>query len=247
MNTPRVYRGQSRPPERGRDVLNSAQPISVAGTPFQQVFEQGFRIADASLEVYELYVGHGTAPDFVTPVTTSPTLPFNWTPDLDSSGDGEFHLVCRKRNRYGLQSFNVFETVLTFVSGVQVDQPPSLPQDVRVYDDVLGYIRVVSKYNSVADPAPADTWLIYLTIGSDPNPLVDVPVYSGPMSFVGIESGLAQMLGPYTPGTVAHVIVAVKRVSDGVKTVVPVVLHTLAASLDLTEGFMFGGTTFEQH
>lgn len=218
-------------------------------TLYSQVYQDGFRIANTALEVYELYVGYGQAPDFEAsgqPVATSATLPFNWTPTVPSGGM-VLHLVVRKRNRYNLQSFNVYETILQVDSGgVEVPGPLSAPHDVAVHDAATGYIRVVTKYLSTEDSLPADTWDVYVKIGADPVIGVDPVAFTGGMTFIGVEAGLAQDIGSYTAGTIAHVLVAVRRSSDNTRALASVVQHVLRVPLDLTDGQIFGGAVFEQ-
>lgn len=213
-------------------------------TTYLGIYEQGYRIADASLALYELFVGVGGPPDFTSPpVATSPTLPLTWTPGVST---GTLYVVVRQTNKYGLASFNVFEEVIQISAGVEVPGPISAPTDVAVYDSAPGFVNVISKYTSVDDANPADMWVVYAKVGVDPVPGTDSPVFTGSMTLVGIETALAQVVGTFTPGTILHVIVQSERSSDGTTASAPVVLHTMALSLDLTDGFMFGGSAFEQ-
>lgn len=238
-------------PTGGSGILALFRPRGAGGfqTGFvesTQVYEQGFRIADDSLDVYELYVGEDGPPDFTAsgqPVTTSPTLPFSWTPP---GGTVALHIVVRKRNKYGLGSFNVFEKVIEFVGGVEQPSAVSAPRNVVVYDAATGYIRVVAKYLKSDDPSPATHWDVYVKIGSSPVIGVDPVTYTAAMSFFGAESGLATTIGPYTPGQVAHVLVSARRASDSERGNAAVVQKTLAAALDITEGTIFGGNVYEQ-
>jgi hypothetical protein len=213
-----------------------------------QVYEEGFRAADDALAVYELFVGDGQAPDFNAsgqPVATSLTLPFQWTPSLPSSGDAEYHLVVRKRNKYDLQSFNVWERIITFDAGVEQPSTVSAPLNLVAYDGASGYLRIVAKYFSADDVEPADTWEIYVKIGSAPVIGVDAAVFSGLMMPIGVESGLAQTVGPYTPGTTAYIIVAAKRTSDSERGTASI-QKVLIEDINLTDGQMFGGSAYEQ-
>jgi hypothetical protein len=218
---------------------------------FSQTYTQSFRVADSSFARYELYVGENKSPDLEGPPTaTSATLPFSWAPTPPSSGTKALHIVVRLRNKYGLGSFNVYETIRVINSaGVEQLGPVSDPQDVRIYDGATGYIRVIAKYVASLDQNPADTWEVYVKIGSAPVIGVDAPVSLGTaatMLFLGEETTLAVTVGPYTAGTVAYVLVVAKRAVDSERGVAPVVLHTLALALDLDDGQMFGGSVFEQ-
>lgn len=212
-----------------------------------QVFTQGFRIEEVSLEVYELYAGLGGPPDFDSsgqPVATSLTLPFSWTPALPSSGNATYYCIVRRRNNYNLESFNVYSTIIQYIGHSRVLGPISPPRNVQVYDDGPQSILVVTKYVDTEDPdLPADTWEIYVKVGSDPVPGVDVPAYTGPMVFAGPEAIIAAPLesSSWVPGVVLHVIATAKRASDSRRGSAGVVLFTMLPSLDLTDGFMFAG------
>lgn len=234
---------------QGRSFRRIARPPS--WVEFAQTYQQGFRIANDSLAVFELFVGIDQSPDFTAtgqPVATSLTLPFSFSPPLPpTGGTTTFHLVVRKRNAYDLQSFNVYERFLTIdSSGAEVLGPITPPLDVRVFDVKTGELRVIAKYISSEDTNPAETWEIYIKEGSDPVPGTDTPVFSGAMVFLGVESIVNEVIAGFTPGAVAHVIVTALRTSDSGRGNAAVVLFTVALSLDLTDGFLFGGSTFEQ-
>ena len=254
---PNIYRQprrnlRAKSPPRG--LIKARHRWAFGKTPpwieYFQTYQQGFRIADASLDLYELYAGEDASPDFTAsgqPVATSPTLPFNWTPTPPGAGTKVLHLVVRKRNPYNLLSFNVGETLLEIDTGsteVLLDVTP--PLDVRAYETISLSVKVVSKYDSSADPNPADTFEIYAKVGSDPVIGVDAPVFSGVMEFLGIESMLSEIIGTYTAGDVVHIIVAALRTSDTNRGAAAAIQYTIPASLDLTNGNMFGGSVYEQ-
>lgn len=241
-----VWRKNMHPSDMdGRFIRRKGHPAS--WVPFYQVFEQGYRVEDTSLAVYELYAGINVQPDFTKPpAATSATLPFSWTPTLPG-GNGTVNIVVRQKNRFGFESFNVYSQAFVYQSGSQVKPPLSAPYNIRVYDALTGQVRVVAKYLSSNDALyPADTWEIYVKIGSDPVPGTDTPNYSGAMAFVGVEAGVQQTLGTWSAGSIAHVIVSVVRSSDGARTSSPVTLWTLALPISLPDGFMFGGTVVEE-
>jgi hypothetical protein len=218
-----------------------------------QIYQQGFRIADSAFDLYELYVGEDTEPDFSAtgqPVATSPTLPFLWTPTPPASGATlDLHLVVRKRNEYNLDSFNVFSKILRIDSvGSEVLGPVTAPDNVSVYDDVTDSIRVITKYVKSDDTTPADTWDVYVEVGIDPVPGVDTPKFTGSMTFLGEEAFLSAVIADssFGAGDTVHVIVCAKRASDGEEACSPVVLYTLIQPVDLTDGQLFGGSFYEQ-
>lgn len=244
----RLNRGHTPHPRQLTGRVRWRPGVSPPWVEFTQVYEQGYRVADDGLNVYELFVGEDGPPDFTAPPeATSPTLPFSWSPTPPGTGTLDLHIVVRKRNKYDLQSFNVYETIKTIDTlGAEQPEPVSAPMDVRVYDGATGYIQVISKYLSSDDPQPADTWDVWVKIGSNPVIGVDAVSFTGAMSFFGVEAGLSRTFGPYSPGTVAHVLVSARRDSDDVRASAAIVLHTLAEALELMDGSLFGGEVYEQ-
>lgn len=218
-----------------------------AWVEFAHDYDQGYRVADASLDRYELYVGIDEEPDFTAPpATTSTTLPFSYSPSLPSSGNATVYVVVRKRDAYDLQSFNVWSKKLVFESHIATLGPIAAPRELAVYDRASGALLIIAKYFSIDDDHPADTWELYAKVGVDPVPGTDTPVYSGAMAFLGIESGVSYLSSGWTPGTTVHVIATARRSADGKRASSAAVLHLVAPALDLTDGFGFGGHAFEQ-
>ncbi len=221
---------------------------------FDQTFEQAYRVANTAVDLFELYVGEDAAVDFSAsgqPVATSATLPFTWTPTPPASGSTKvLHIVVRRRNAYDLQSHNVYERLVEIDSaGVQLSGPVTAPVDVALYDPLTsGAVRVVAVYNNDDDENPADTWEVYIGVGADPTPGVDTPLYTGTMTFIGSQAFLAQTISDsaFGAGDTVHVIVTAKRASDSERGNASAVQITLAASLDLTSGQLYGGTYYEQ-
>lgn len=223
-------------------------PPHLPWTQFAQTYEQGFRVANDSLALYELYVGENVPPNFAAPPTaTSATLPIVWSPTPPGAGTLTLHIVVRRRNKYDLQSFNVYETIrIIDTAGAEQLSTVSDPFDVAVYDDAPGYVRVLAKYGNTEDANPADLWEVYAAEGAAPTPGVSVPAYEGTMRFIGTEAGLQATIGPYTPGATLHVIVVAMRDVDNERGVAATVLKVLAEPLDLEEGTLFGNDAYEQ-
>lgn len=242
----RMIRSKPLPFYPGKHLRRGPRKLTWVTTT--QTYEQAFRVANTALDLYELYVGEDAPPDFDSPPeATSPTLPFSWSPTLPSSGEVTLYLTVRKRNKYNLQSFNVYSTVMVVDALGEVPGPVSAPFDVVAYDTATGYLNVVAKYVKTEDRNPADTWEVYVKFGSDPVPGVDTPAYTADMAFFGVESSVAAPVGPYTPGAVARIVVVAMRADDSERGASAVVLKTLAeAPVDLSEGFLFGGNVYEQ-
>ncbi len=219
---------------------------------FAQTYTQGFRVADQSFNVFELYVGIGVgvSPDFdLPPVQTSPTLSFAWIPpSLPSSGSTlDLQFVVRKRNQYNLLSFNVYETSLRIdSSGTEIPGPLTAPKNVAVYEGASGKARVLAQYLNSDDVFPADKWEIYAKEGANPVIGVDAPVFSGDMFFLGEDATLNEEIGTFTPGATLHVLVTALRDSDSERASAAVVQIVLPLAVDLTDGQLFGGRFYEQ-
>lgn len=216
---------------------------------FSQTYEQGFRVADDSYDLYELYVGEDGPVDFGAsgqPVATSPTLPFSWTPTPPGVGTKVLHIVVRKRNKYDLVGFNVYETIKVIDSAAEEELADvSAPIDLNVLDWESGYIRILARYMAIEDPDPADAWEVYAKEGSAPVPGTDTP--STPtMVVLGASAGVQVTAGPFTPGATVHVIVVAKRTSDTNRGVSETVEHVMAEDQSPTNGEMFGGDSYEQ-
>jgi hypothetical protein len=188
---------------------------------YDDVISSYYRVADTSLDSYELYEGIDTSPTLTaTPDTTSTGLPFTYTV-TPTTGTSEFNYVVRKRNNYNLLSLNVFErTVRVGSSGEDAGVLPSPPEEVALIDVGGGNIRVTARYVPDADTVDADTWNIYGEgDGSTPVPGTDTPIISptmGPADFPGLSPALSleQDIGPYAEGTVLNVIVTTERSTD---------------------------------
>lgn len=245
----RRIRAKRPPPDvfEGR-IVRSFGITAPTWVQYSQVYEQGYRVADDSLDLYELYVGEDGPPDFTAPPqATSATLPFSWTPTPPGSGTKTLHIVVRKRNKWNLQSFNVHEVIRVIdAASAEVALPVTAPKDVTLYDDETTYFRVHAKYESTDDEEPADTWQVYAKVGSDPVIGTDLAAYEGPMKFLGTTSTLVKKIGPYSVGDEVHVIVATRRDVDGEIAVADVQTITLAAPPDLDNGTLFGGSAYEQ-
>lgn len=135
------------------------------------------RIEDNTLVRYELYYGDGSVPDLTAaPWQTFTSFPFE-TPAI--SGEGKHYFVLRRRNKYGLLSYNTTSTVIELDDGdEQIVVVPSGPDHWSMAADAGGKVRVRGTYlyGRDAAAAKADQWLIYLTDdGDDPDPGVDEP------------------------------------------------------------------------
>lgn len=224
-------------------------------TRYDQVYEQSYRVADDSYDVYELYVGEGSAPDFddsAQPVSSAATLAgLSYSPTPPGTGDTlDLYIVVRKRNKYNLHSFNVLSYVLTIDSGgAEVTPDPSAPIDVVVYEGSDNTeVLVVAKYVNTDDGAnAADKWEVYISNGVDPVPGTDAPVYEADMEFFGEEAGLTTTIeldSSIVAGDTIHVIVTALRDSDSARGNAAAVQYTIATDLEIVESELFGGDVY---
>lgn len=150
------------------------------GTTYQASIRGVGRIAQAGIEGYLFWWGHGAEPDWENDPADefSATLPVELAEVLD---EGVHHLVQRRRNKYGIvgppkQPFDVFDIANDLTLNVTKPSGPGLVQ-LRQWGG--GGYRIDAHYIPEFDDFGyrASHWLIYVTTdGSDPDPDVDTPV-----------------------------------------------------------------------
>lgn len=201
----------------------------VAGVTYTSTISGLYAMADTALALYRLYAGEDASPTFASPVATSATLPLTHALAAPGAGTRDYRLVCRYRNAYGLESFNLFERSIKInAAGAQVNSPLSEPDGVTLTAKSGGYVDLDATYYGSRDDTPGDTWRVYATTtGADP--VVGVTSYTDyPMRNSGNGVGvstvrsmwggqtyvLSRRLGPYAWGTDLRVLVRAVRSSD---------------------------------
>lgn len=182
---------------------------------FGGVLRGRHRAANDALARYELFVGQDGPPDFgAAPFETFTVLPHVTAPlAAPPSGTRFYHLVVRRRNRWGLSSLNVTEFVVEVnAAGAEVAAPPSEPTGVRADAAAGRTVRVRAVYDYPVDGEDqADAFLVYSrSNGTDPDPAVDTPLEVA----MGKADGVARLdvgIGPFTEGATVKVIVRVRR------------------------------------
>ena len=213
---------------------------------FTHIYQQAYRVADAVLDIFQLFIGEDALPDFTSfPSNTSPTLPLSLAITPPAVGTKAVNVVVRKQNAFGLASFNVFETRFVIdTAGNEVLGPITPPEIIKLFDGTIG--RAVTFVQYVGnDINPANAWEIYAKVGVDPIPGVDTPVVTGSMLFVGSIASFRADLGDFTPGATLHVIATAIRTVDSERGNAPVAMIVLKLSPDLDEGTAFGGDVSE--
>lgn len=228
--------------EEGSD--DSSTESSKAGG-FSRSLLEFYRVADSTLDRYELYVGEDQAPDFLAsdqPVATSATLPFTHTLTPPASGTTRFHCCVRKRNQYDLLSFNQGCTIFEIDSdGAEELGPLTAPVRAKALSAPNSTVLAAASYLGV-DRYPPDRWQVWAKEGSDPVPGVDSPVLDQAFSELQFQSLLGS-LGAFTPGSTVHVLIGVTRDEDGEVATAAVVQHVvpLADALSADDSAVFGG------
>ena len=122
------------------------------------------RIAGLAAEIYELYYGDGSEPDFTAaPAATSTTLPM-LSPVI--TGAGLHYFVIRKVNRYGVRSQNVISTVIELDGAdEQILLAPTVPESCISIAYETDEIQVAADYAYGVDADPADQFTVYTKIG----------------------------------------------------------------------------------
>jgi len=209
-----------------------------------KVYRQTYRVADASLDRYELYLGEDAIPDFDAsdqPVATSLTLPFNYSPDPADSDDTKLlYIVVRKRSQYDLLSTNQHPTIIEIDDlGDEQLGPLTAPEILRVIDCLSGSVIVSARYPRDVDENEADTWDVYAELGIDPDPDTDTPLATVQMGTPGVDFMITQELESLTPGALYHVMVVVRREDESGSGEIgesAVTQHTLAVTYDVDAG-----------
>jgi len=234
---------------RGHAKRYRGRPADAVFLDFQEEFIQNYRVEDSDFERYELWIGEDALPDLSgEPNAVSQTLPFNYSITPPVSGTKTVYAVLRQRDKYGIISANQKTTVFVIdSSGMAVLAPPSAPLEMQLLQGSIGYAVVFLKYNESGDANPADTFRIFATEGSAPDPDIDAPAASASMvSFGGVAYYRAE-IGPYTPGATLYVIGVAERSGDGQYGAIGPDTITLAESLTLDgdKATQFGGDQYE--
>lgn len=204
-----------------------------------KVFRQRYRVADDSLERYELYVGRDEVPDFddsTQPVATSSSLPISYSPSpADPGATVELNCVVRKRNKYNLLSFNQYPTIVEIdETGAEVDGPISTPEIIDVVDGASGQVFVFARYPRGIDRVEADTWRVYAEIGVYPNPLLYNFKTERSMDKPGVEYLSKIPVTGLTAGSTYHFVVEARREGMvGYGSLSAQFILTLAETVDL--------------
>jgi len=209
---------------------------------FTHFYEQSYRVADAALGLFQLFIGEDAEPDFLSPpAATSSTLPFSFVITPPGIGTKTINAVVRQQNEFGLASFNVFKTTFEIdIAGNEVLGPISPPIITLLEQGDLGRAIAVAEYVG-DDINPADKWEFYAKEGSDPVPGVDTPILTGNLLYIGPIASFRADLGDFTPGATLHVIATALRDVDSERGNSAAALIILNLSPDLEEGTTFGG------
>lgn len=190
---------------------------TVGGQTYTGTLAGLFRVADDSLERYELHIGVGDLPDLSdAPDETFTSFPHTTSATLAPNTVN--YLVVNRRNRYDLVSKSLNTTVIAVNSGGdEVNPPPSGPLNVSWKAAAGGKFSLSAIYLHFQDDAPADQWAIYLrTNGTDPDPGIDTPTLVDMVDSGNGASYLVDYLTiAYVAGTDGRVLLRTKRSSDG--------------------------------
>lgn len=234
---------------RGCAKRYKGRPADAVFLDFQQEFIQNYRVEDSDFERYELWIGEDALPDLGgEPAAVSQTLPFNYSIAPPVSGTKTVYAVLRMRDKYGIISANQKTTVFVIdSSGMAVLSPPSAPLEMNLLQGTVGYAVVFLKYNASGDANPADTFKVFASEGSAPDPDTDTPAASATMVTFGGIAYYRALIGPYTPGATLYVIGTAERSSDGQYGAIgpDTIVLAEALALDGDKTTQFGGDQYE--
>lgn len=229
------------------------------GVTYTNTISGYYRIADTTLNAYEMYIGEDAEPDFTAaPAATSSTLPVSKVITPPGSGQTEFRVAILERNEYDLVSLNQYtRKVVVASAGTQVSTTTA-PTGVTVTDFAGGKVRIAAQYSPEDDGQAnrATHWQIFISgDGTAPDPDADTPTYVPMIGTTGrtyILTGnevLNHTAGPFANGSTIQVLVRTWRSSDGASST-----NTTATSLTVgsilpaapTRRAMFFGEGFSQ-
>lgn len=199
-----------------------------------------FRIGDTALANYrEWHVSGGGEPDTTAAAnnawTAFPSPGIALTPP--GAGTLEYRVIVKARNKYGLETKNIYSRKFIVDSGgVDVHSKLSPPRDITIVELGSSALQIVAFYDWAADVDPADTWLIYATFGGGtPDPDVDTPVVDTAMDdpALGIDrvTQLLEITNNLFFGSEIQIIVRVKRSSDSAESEnLDVYTHTIEST-----------------
>ncbi len=133
------------------------------------------RIANDALDRYELFIGTDAAPDLNgSPTLTAVALPLT-TGELEAGHT--YHLITKKRNRWGLVSGNTVATMIVVDDdGLQSDLPPGVAQQITLTQSGPAAVLTAEYLYALEGDRAADEWLVFVrTDGTDPNTSTDAP------------------------------------------------------------------------
>ena len=213
------------------------------GVEYSDTLEGIYRVGNAALDRYELYVGVDELPDFGAAPAASGALPLS---TALAPGHRHYYAV-RKRNAFDLASFNTLcESKVIDGDGEEVVTVLSDPAVLSMTSTAGGEVSIALRYADLVDEVAGDTWRLYVTSdGTDPDPETDepedTPIRQTGLARPQIENTLR--LGPYAYGATVKVIARVYSSeleaesgsttvhSVTVTTQVPVGAHRLGVSM----------------
>lgn len=210
--------------------LNSiAVSYVINGVTYNETLSGLFRVKDASLQRYELYVGVDTPVDLNVDSPAETFSSFPHTTGITFAPEHTYYLQVVNRDAYDLASPSTEQTIIVNPSGTKMN-PPSAPT-VYSFAPLNGTFSLMASYFPNIDAGPntsggsnqASAFLIYIRYdGTTPNPATDTPVRVNmkmSTNWPGVPATNPQNLKwastPYPAGTTAKVLVRVLRTSDG--------------------------------
>jgi len=141
-----------------------------------------YRVENAALEGYVVYVGYSGLPDFTQdPDGSGTTRPVAFAITPPGVGTEDLYVAMRSRNRYGVESQNQQIRIITIDNnGDEVLGTLSAPTGVSIEPAEDEAFLVAASYPGYhTDPNPGDEWRVYVKADTPPTPGVDTPAATG--------------------------------------------------------------------
>lgn len=207
---------------------------TVEGQTYTETLAGLFRVADDSLDRYELRIGTNAAPALTaSPVTTSATLPITYGTPLSSGNT--YYLAVDKRNKYDMNSQRTDYTKVRVTGAGGVAAAPSAPSVISWRAGPAGVfiLELVYLYGVDGDNA-GDSYQLFATYdGSTPS---SGGAATDTVSIVKMDGTgyLKYTTAAKANGTVGKILVNVLRASDSVASADTAVYTATASTSGLS-------------
>ena len=222
------------------DITLEASIINGSTTKLS-IWQGTYRVADDSLNTYNLFVGEDAQPDFDAPPEDSGNFPFVYSVTPPVSGEKVVNVAVRNVNQYGLFKENIYAISTVVDTAGDEIEILDVPQGVMLVNKAGGFAAATCRYIPATDINNADIWRIYYTIdGTTPSTsstMVSETMKRDKMWGTGAWALSNYSLGPFVIGTTVKVAISSYRTSDAAESELSEVV-SLVIDTDVPQSFV---------